>query len=179
MTPTHCPVCEQMGPPTEIIPVRSTILTQLQQLAHRRELWQTWPGEWEQVMPLPVELVAQEPFFQWLQAREPFQAALIRMSGHENYNWHVDTTRGVAVNMLVAHEKSTVLFATRVTGCRKPVHVHDYEIGQYYVFNTQVPHTITNLGSQDRILFTTIFERKREELTFQDLAADIRTNYRP
>lgn len=176
MTQAHCRVCELFGTPIEPLPITSQILPELQQLVNTGTDWQFY-DEWENVLPLSPELVTREPFFQWLMAREPYQAALVKLNPREMYGWHTDVRRGVAVNMLVEHSDSVTLFGNSVHGEMKRIHPHRYEIGRYYVFNTQVPHSVINFGDQRRVLFTVQFERQVGELSFNDLMADIRANY--
>ena len=142
----------------------------------RESEWEFYE-EWINVRKIPAELICREPFFNWLMAREPFQAGLIKMLPWETYGWHTDSDRGVSINMLLEHESSLVSFSTNVYGIMKPIHPHEYELTRYYVFNTQVPHMILNTGTKNRILFTLEFERDVTKLSYEQLIKDIEENY--
>ena len=176
LTNTHCPVCEMHGSPVYPLPIICSIQTELRQLVKQAENWQFYE-EWQHVIQIPEELICREPFFKWLMAREPFQAGLIKMLPRETYGWHTDSDRGVSINMLLDHESSIVAFSTKLTGIMKPIHPHTYEMGRFYVFNTQVPHMILNTGMADRILFTLEFARDVTKLKFDQLVKDIEENY--
>jgi phage anti-repressor protein len=51
-----------------------------------------------------------------------------------------------------------------------------YKPNTYYLFNTQVPHTVYNFETT-RYLLSVEFAKDRDELSFNDLLKDIQTNY--
>jgi phage anti-repressor protein len=51
-----------------------------------------------------------------------------------------------------------------------------YKPNTYYLFNTQVPHTVYNFETT-RYLLSVEFAKDRDQLSFNDLLKDIQTNY--
>jgi hypothetical protein len=51
-----------------------------------------------------------------------------------------------------------------------------YKPMTYYLFNTQVEHTVYNFETT-RYLMSIEFAKDKNELTFEDLVKDIQTNY--
>jgi hypothetical protein len=51
-----------------------------------------------------------------------------------------------------------------------------YKPSTYYLFNTQVPHTVYNFETT-RYLMSIEFAKDKDELSFENLLTDIRTNY--
>ena len=51
-----------------------------------------------------------------------------------------------------------------------------YKPNTYYLYNTQVPHTVYNYETT-RFMFSVEFELDKDQLTFEDLMQDIKENY--
>jgi hypothetical protein len=51
-----------------------------------------------------------------------------------------------------------------------------YKPSTYYLFNTQVPHTVYNFETT-RYLMSVEFAKDKDQLSFNDLLKDIQTNY--
>lgn len=106
---------------------------------------------------VPHDILAAEPFFARL---PPFVGGILRMAPNTCYTWHVDGKRKGTVNMLLHHNESHCLFALQ-EGVYFPTVELPYEMGHYYAFNTQVPHTVFNMGGY-RYLFSIEFARPLE-----------------
>jgi len=91
------------------------------------------------------------------------QAGILRMEPNTGYDWHTDTDRQLAINMLVptgpGRTRSETLFSPdHGEGVNYNLHRLNYQPYSLYVFNTQVKHTVLNFG-QPRYLFSVEFER--------------------
>lgn len=163
-----------MKHPIKTIPTKSTIVDELREIARASGPWVPYYNFLAR--PVSYDILFKDPFFQWLGARYNFMGGIIKMEPYQQYDWHVDTRRGVGINMLLGHTKSYVLFTERPTDLVKNIRPHKYQENIYYVFNTQVPHSVVNLSGQ-RYLFTIEFEKDKTELTFEMLWKDILENY--
>ena len=128
---------------------------------------------------VPDGVIAKDPFLTWLRGKHNFIAGVIRMEPFQQYDWHVDTRRGVGINMPLEQSNSIVFFAdpSNVGALVKPIFPIAYEPNRYHVFNTQVPHNIINLNSP-RHLFTIEFEKDKDSLTYNDMV-DLVKEYNP
>lgn len=69
------------------------------------------------------------------------------------YGWHTDVPQKVAVNMVLDKFNSHTLFSR--DNSNPDLYFFEelkYEPLRWYIFNTQVKHTVVNLGETDRIL---------------------------
>lgn len=140
------------------------------------------PSEW---MPyynfdakqLPHELIYQDEFFRWLSQRYSFIAGVLRLDPYTCYNWHTDTRRGVGVNMLLTpNTRSFCAFSVDADQLVFKIEELKYKPNTYYLFNTQVPHTVYNFETT-RYLMSVEFAKDRDELSFEDLVKDVQQNY--
>jgi hypothetical protein len=127
--------------------------------------------------PLPHELIFKDEFFVWLAQRYDFIAGVLRLDPYTCYNWHTDTRRGVGVNMLLTpNTRSFCAFGIDSDQLVFKIEELKYKPSTYYLFNTQVPHTVYNFETT-RYLMGVEFAKDRDELSFNDLLKDIQTNY--
>ena len=140
------------------------------------------PSEW---MPyynfdakqLPHELIYQDEFFRWLSQRYSFIAGVLRLDPYTCYNWHTDTRRGVGVNMLLTpNTRSFCAFSADANQLVFKIEELKYKPNTYYLFNTQVPHTVYNFETT-RYLMSVEFAKDKDELSFEDLVKDVQQNY--
>ena len=119
---------------------------------------------------VPNEVLAKDPFLVWLSTKHNFIAGVIRMERFQQYDWHVDTRRGVGINMPLEQFNSIVFFTnpSDIGSLVKPIFPIMYEYNKYHVFNTQIPHNIINLN-YPRFLFTIEFEKDKDNLTYADM----------
>lgn len=140
------------------------------------------PSEWLpyynfDAKQLPHELIFQDEFFVWLAQRYSFIAGVLRLDPYTCYNWHTDTRRGVGVNMLLTpNTRSFCAFAVDADQLVFKIEELKYKPNTYYLFNTQIPHTVYNFETT-RYLMSVEFAKDRDELSFNDLLKDIQTNY--
>jgi hypothetical protein len=148
------------------IPSKSVITKKLMEFALNSKDWQDYYNF--KAIQVPNEIVLKDPFLTKLQHAHQFVAGVVQLSPHVCYDWHTDTRRGVGVNMLLTPEiKSHCLFTTG-EGAQFPFEELPYEADTYYLFNTQVRHTVFNFD-QPRYLFTIEFLADKDALSFNDL----------
>ena len=90
-------------------------------------------------------------------------AGILRMEPNTGYDWHTDTDRQLAINMVLPmahhdrHPSHTLFSRDQGEGMNYHFAPLNYVPGSLYVFNTQVPHTVINFASK-RYLFSVEFE---------------------
>lgn len=97
------------------------------------------------------------------------QAGFIKTEPWRNYAWHQDAIRGVGINLLLTPRvNSMVMFGEGLNNDTVEFSImpFQYEPRQFYLFNTQIMHTIINFD-QPRYLFTVDFEEDKESLTYE------------
>jgi len=145
-----------------------------------------WDG-----IPVPLAyLLPREPLLSEIYRRHRFKAGILRLGPRSYYDWHIDTRRGVGVNVLLStggHHHS--LFSPDysevhddgdTTGNHKMdprVYLHrfeelEYEPHIYYLYNNQVHHTVYNFG-KTRYLFSIEFEEDKDSLSYNGLLGEI------
>lgn len=151
----------------------SKILVNLMDLIYKTPDSEWLPYYNFMALRVPDEILNQEPLLVELAKKRKFQAGLLRMDPNTCYNWHVDTDRHVGLNMLVLDDgKSKCLFCTGEFGVVMPIQELKYKEFTYYVFNTQIPHTVYNF-SEPRYMFSLEFLDEDKGLTYDELCADI------
>lgn len=93
---------------------------------------------------------------------------IIRMLPNTSYNWHQDFYRGVTINMLTTHSNSHCLFGDTLDRFNDKITELNYEVGYFYLFNTQHRHCVINFD-KPRYLFSTVFEQEKDDLSYQDV----------
>jgi len=140
------------------------------------------PSEWLpyynfDAKQLPHELIYKDDFFVWLSQRYSFIAGVLRLDPYTCYNWHTDTRRGVGVNMLLTpNTRSFCAFSVDANQLVFKIEELKYKPNTYYLFNTQVPHTVYNFETT-RYLLSVEFAKDCDELSFEDLVKDVQQNY--
>ena len=129
--------------------------------------------------PIPYELLEEDPFFKWLGQRYKYIAGIIKVDPYTTYDWHIDTRRGVGINMILSPHNpdlSKCLFkSNRVEATTKFIQLI-YEPDVYYIFNTQQEHMVINFKAP-RYMMSVEFLKDKDELTYNQLCQDIKTNY--
>ena len=154
------------------IPSRSVIARELLGFATTAQNWQDYYNF--KAIQVPVEMLSKDTFLVDLFRKHPFVAGIVQLSPYVCYDWHTDTRRGVGVNMLLTPEiKSHCLF-TSTEGAQFPFEELVYEPDTYYLFNTQMRHTVINFD-QPRYLFTLEFLADKDALSFNALYYQMKT----
>jgi hypothetical protein len=148
------------------IPSKSVIAKELLDFANTAPNWQDYYNF--KAIQVPAEILAKDPFLVDLFSKHLFQAGIVQLSPYVCYDWHIDSRRGVGVNMLLTPEiKSHCLF-TNTEGVQFPFEELVYEPDTYYLFNTQIRHTVINFY-EPRYLFTVEFAENKDQLSFENL----------
>ena len=153
------------------IPSRSVITKELLEFAATAQNWQDYYNF--KAVQVPVEMLSKDLFLVDLFRKHPFVAGIVQLSPYVCYDWHTDSRRGVGVNMLLTPEiKSHCLF-TSTEGAQFPFEELVYEPDTYYLFNTQIRHTVINFD-KSRYLFTLEFQADKDQLSFESLLEQIK-----
>lgn len=123
-------------------------------------------------LPVPWDIIEQEPLLVALSKKRKFHAGILRMAPNSCYNWHVDTDRHVSLNMLVSDDGSSKCIFAESFGLVMPITELKYKEFTYYVFNTKIPHSVYNF-SEPRYLFSLEFLDEDKGLNYDELCADI------
>ena len=154
---------------------KSTILKDLEDFAFSPSDWLPYYNF--DAKRIPPEIVFQDDFFIWLSHRYSFVAGILKLDPYVCYDWHIDTRRGVGVNMILTpFDRSICAFKVDLDQTVFKIDELKYKPGTYYLFNTQVSHTVYNFETT-RYLMSIEFAKNKDELSFNDLLKDIQTNY--
>lgn len=95
--------------------------------------------------------------------------AYLKLNPFTNYVWHKDTLRGASINMLMTpNAKSYTLFGEEKYGDQIKFIEFEYEPEYFYLFNTQINHTVFNFD-KERYIFSAEFEKDKNKLNYSDL----------
>ena len=95
--------------------------------------------------------------------------AYLKLNSYTNYKWHKDVIRGASINMLMTPDaKSYTLFGEEKSEDQIEFIKLDYESEYFYLFNTQMIHSVFNLD-KTRYIFSVEFEKNKNELTYAEL----------
>ena len=157
------------------IAIKSTITQSLLDNAHNSNEWIDYFNFKAKLVP--PEVLFQDEFFKWLVKRYDFIAGILKLDPYTCYDWHTDTRRGVSINMLLTpYAKSFCAFAPKKSKKVFKIEELPYKPMTYYLFNSQVNHTVYNFETT-RYLLSIEFAKEKHELSFEDLVKDIRTHY--
>ena len=158
------------------IGTKSTIANEVLDYAFNSQPWFNYYNF--DAKPLPPDLIAKDNFFRWLHARYEFLIGILRLNPYTCYDWHIDTRRGVGINMLLTpHQRSVCAFKVDLDQHVFKIEELKYKPNTYYIFNTQVPHTVYNF-EDTRYLMSVEFLKNKDELSFDELMQDIKENYK-
>jgi len=154
---------------------KSTITQGLLDIAHNTTEWIDYFNFKAKLVP--PEVLFQDDFFRWAVKRYDFIAGILKLDPYTCYDWHTDTRRGVGINMLLTpHSRSFCAFAPDRDEQVFKIEELLYKPMTYYLFNTQVEHTVYNFEAT-RYLLSIEFAKEKHQLSFNDVLVDIRTNY--
>ena len=157
------------------IPSQSTIADEVLSIALDGEEWMPYYNFIAK--PVPDEVLQKDPFLKWLGERYNFIAGVLKSDPFTVYDWHIDSRRGVGINMLLSFDGfSMCLFSTHDEQIVRPILPMQYTPNEYYVFNTQQKHMVLNFD-QPRYLFTIEFELDKDGLSYDELVNDIKENW--
>ena len=148
------------------IPIKSVIAKELLEYALTTEKWQDYYNF--QATQVPNEILTKDPFLLRLCRIHPFMAGIVKLDPHVCYDWHIDTRRGVGVNMLLNFEGVSHCLFAKGEGTQFGFEELVYTPNRYYLFNTQTSHTVINFN-EPRYLFTLEFAEDKDQLSFDTL----------
>lgn len=89
---------------------------------------------------------------------------IIKMNPMTFYNWHTDVGRNCAINMLVENVKSHCIFTENNNVNSRSIVELAYKPLKYYLFNTQIEHSVLNFEKPRYLLSITFKEKNYDEL---------------
>ena len=123
-----------------------------------------------------------DTWWEHLYRLHPFKAGIIKIDENTYYDWHIDTDRGVGLNMLLNNwDTSHCLFNPKIQR-GESVEIDNmtdkyielkYKPNTYYLFNTQMAHSVYNF-KDTRYLLTIDFFEDRTKLNYQHLLKEIK-----
>ena len=124
--------------------------------------------------PLGPHIFLQDQMMDQLNKTYPIlYAGVVKLDPYTIYDWHTDSRRTVALNMLLtAHESSYSIFKTRAAGMIIDTIHLNYKPNTLYIFNTQKEHMVVNTH-ENRWLFTVEF---KDEIFYDDMVLWIKEN---
>ena len=133
--------------------------------------WQEHESLWNLAL-VPLDILLQNPTLMLLNQKFEIEGAgFIKMDPFQCYKWHVDYSRGLAINMHInpLEELSLCLFESEKINEERIKYLPlNYQPETFYLFNTQVNHSIITF-SRTRYLFTLQFKKSKDELTYYDV----------
>lgn len=133
--------------------------------------WHEHESLWNLAL-IPLDILLQNTTL--VKINEHFEiegAGFIKMDPHQCYKWHIDYSRGPAINLHMnpLEELSLCLFETEEINKEriKYLTLH-YQPNTFYLFNTQINHTIITF-TRPRYIFTLQFKKTKEELSYHDV----------
>jgi hypothetical protein len=121
---------------------------------------------------IPKEVWIKESFLNTIDKQFKISyVGILKVYPHRSYEWHVDDSRGLAINMLLSdNSKSHCYFGRESIESWDQYEIVEcpYSKDSFYLFNTQCPHMILNLN-EERYLVTVEFEVDKEHLKYNDV----------
>ena len=126
---------------------------------------------------IPKEIWLQEPVLSEINSVfEIERAGLLSLEKDRVYDWHKDSDRGVAINMLLRNDHSHSLFKMRPSKfVVEKIKELKYEPDTFYLFNTQADHCVINFN-KTRYVFSCEFKKKKDELNYMTVLDWIKNN---
>ena len=122
-----------------------------------------------EAIPLDKEIIQKEPWLRDL--NEQFSIdniGILTMKPFNSYDWHMDGSRGVCVNMLLSHTQSHCFFGEQRDYINKNFCELEYSPKNFYIFNSQMPHCVFNFNSY-RYIFSVEFTAHKDILSYEDV----------
>jgi len=134
-------------------------------------IWHEHESLWNLAL-VPLDVLLQNPTLAKIHEHYEIEGAgFIKMDPEQCYKWHVDYSRGPAINMHMnpLEELSLCLFETEEINKERIKYLPlNYQPETFYLFNTQINHTIITF-TRTRYLFTLQFKKSKEELSYYDV----------
>ena len=133
--------------------------------------WHEHESLWNLAL-IPLDVLLQNPTISKINKQFEIEGAgIIKMDPFQCYKWHVDYSRGPAINMHMNpfEELSLCLFETEEINKERVKYLPlNYQPETFYLFNTQINHTIITFA-RPRYLFTLQFKKSKDELDYYEV----------
>ena len=163
------------------IPVLSSVANNMYNLASTTPNDQWIDYYAFKAIPVPIKYTV-DSWWRRLYDLHPFKAGIIKIDENTYYDWHIDTDRGVGLNMLLNNwDTSHCLFNPKIQR-GESVEIDNmtdkfielkYKPNTYYLFNTQMTHSVYNF-KDTRYLLTIDFFEDRTKLNYNQLLEEIK-----
>lgn len=157
--------------PFHPLPTKSVIADELLKFAMSTGAWQPYYNF--SAVQVPFDLAFSDPVIADIGAKYSLAMGVVRLDPYTTYDWHVDTKRGVCINMLLNDVRSCCLFSVEEAEATHSFSELKYEPKTFYVFNNQVPHMVANF-ERSRYLMSVEFQANKNELTFDQLLKEFK-----
>lgn len=130
--------------------------------------WYPYIG-WD-VKLVPREVLLEESLLNTINKKFAIKrAAVLKTEPYQNYHWHIDEYRGVAINLLITPNiHSYCLFGKEKNRDNIYFTELNYSENSFYLFNNQFPHSVINFD-QHRYLFSIEFLDHKENLSYSTI----------
>jgi hypothetical protein len=109
---------------------------------------------------LGLELIKQDPLLDNLRIKFNGIMRLYMFPSMTVYNWHRDVEMGCSINLVMEDYDSHTLFnPTDKKEILDNVVELKYEKNKWYLFNSQILHSVVNVDPRDRLLLTITFPK--------------------
>ena len=117
---------------------------------------------------LGPKLMKQDAMLNKLQSKFNAVMRLYMFPSMAVYNWHRDVEMGCSLNLVMDDYSAHTLFnpADKKEIIDRVVELK-YEKNKWYLFNSQILHSVINVDSKDRVLLTITFPKN---VTYNDVA---------
>ena len=130
--------------------------------------WHEHESLWNLAL-IPLDVLLQNPILTEINKEFEIEGAgFIKMDPFECYKWHVDFYRGPAINLHMnpLEELSLCMFETEEINKERVKYLTlNYQPETFYLFNTQINHSIITFA-RTRYLFTLQFKKSKDELSY-------------
>ena len=121
-------------------------------------------------IPIPLAVLLKDVAFASIYNEyKPFvsQPVVFKWDPYTQYDWHVDGTRGCALNLLIDIVPSHTLFKTDSRGTKDVDYIYHYEIAPYEekkfnLLNVKHPHSVINFECTRYVLSAGIMKSFKE-----------------
>lgn len=133
--------------------------------------WHEHESLWNLAL-VPLDVLLENPTLKLINNEFEIEGAgFIKMDPFQCYKWHVDYSRGPAINLHMNpfEEVSLCLFETEEINRERVKYLTlNYQPDTFYLFNTQINHTIITFA-RPRYLFTLQFKKTKDELGYKEI----------
>lgn len=122
---------------------------------------------------LGLQLIKKDKMLSRLQSKFDAEMRLYMFPSMTVYNWHRDVEMGCSLNLVMDDYSAHTLFnpSDKKEIIDNVVELK-YEKNKWYLFNSQILHSVINVDSKDRVLLTINFPKN---VTYNDVADHLKS----